>query len=179
MKANILVDQDGHARLAGLELVTIVSDQTGFITSESVTSYGISQWMSPELIHPDQFSSYGGRPTKASDCYALGMVIYEVLTGRAPFAPLKAYIIVRMVIDGERPGRPGGVNGIWFTDNLWKMLGLCWATDSHSRPSIEAVLECLEQVSGTWKPLPPQVNEGVEEDENDWDLTVLMVSILF
>jgi hypothetical protein len=37
--------------------------------------------MSPELLDPEMFGLpelEGERPTKQSDCYALGMVIYEV-----------------------------------------------------------------------------------------------------
>ena len=34
--------------------------------------------MSPELLDPDQFGITDSRPTKQSDCYALGMVVYEV-----------------------------------------------------------------------------------------------------
>jgi len=37
--------------------------------------------MSPELLHPERFGipeSEDNRPTRQSDCYALGMVIYEV-----------------------------------------------------------------------------------------------------
>ena len=37
--------------------------------------------MSPELLYPERFGipeSEGDRPTRQSDCYALGMVIYEV-----------------------------------------------------------------------------------------------------
>jgi hypothetical protein len=37
--------------------------------------------MSPELLNPEMFGipqSEGDRPTRQSDCYALGMVIYEV-----------------------------------------------------------------------------------------------------
>jgi hypothetical protein len=37
--------------------------------------------MSPELLDPEMFGipqSEGDRPTRQSDCYALGMVIYEV-----------------------------------------------------------------------------------------------------
>ena len=37
--------------------------------------------MSPELLDPERFGmpeSENNRPTRQSDCYALGMVIYEV-----------------------------------------------------------------------------------------------------
>jgi hypothetical protein len=37
--------------------------------------------MSPELLHPEMFGvpqSEDNKPTRQSDCYALGMVIYEV-----------------------------------------------------------------------------------------------------
>ena len=46
--------------------------------SESVDpSGGTYRWMSPELLDPRSFCSKG-RPTRESDCYALGMTIYEV-----------------------------------------------------------------------------------------------------
>ena len=34
--------------------------------------------MSPELLDPEMFGLDNNRPTKQSDCYALGMVVYEV-----------------------------------------------------------------------------------------------------
>jgi hypothetical protein len=34
--------------------------------------------MSPELLDPDRFGISNSQPTKRSDCYALGMVVYEV-----------------------------------------------------------------------------------------------------
>ena len=129
--------------------------------------------MSPELLDPDQFGFKDSRPTKESDCYALGMVIYEVLSGQAPFAPFKDFIVMRKVIEGERPERPEGVEGTLFTDDLWATLNLCWTTEPESRPSIEAVLECLERVSMTWRPPSPQADEDVEMDEDDWDLTTV------
>ena len=48
-----------------------------------------------------------------------------------------------------------------------------------NRPSIEAVLERLEQLSRTWNPPSPQVDEDAEKhDDNDWDL-VLTVPLIF
>lgn len=129
--------------------------------------------MSPELLHPDQFNLADSQPTKESDCYALGMVIYEVLSGQVPFAPLKNFVVARKVVDGERPARPEGVKGAWFTDELWATMELCWATQPENRPYIAAVLECLEQVSRDWEPPPPQTEESVVEmDEDDWHFTL-------
>lgn len=177
IKLNILIDQNGHARLADFGLLTIVSDSTNFASSNSVTVGGTTRWMSPELLHPDQFGLEKSRPTKESDCYALGMVIYEVLSGQLPFAPLRDFIITRKVVDGERPGRPDGAKGVWFTDGIWEMVNLCWVAQAANRPSIETVLERLEQVPGTWKPPSPQVDEDVEmSEDDDWNTILMTVS---
>jgi len=107
--------------------------------------------MAPELLHPEMFGLRDSQPTKESDRYALGMVIYEVLSRQVPFASSANAVVMRKVLDGERPKRPQGEEGAWFTDDLWKMTELCWVARPESRPSIEAVLECLGRVP--W-PLP-------------------------
>jgi hypothetical protein len=106
--------------------------------------------MSPELLDPEQLNLKEGPPTKESDCYALGMVIYEVLSGQVPFAPLRNLIVPQVVLKGERPGRPGGREGVWFTDDLWKVLNLCWEAQPGDRLSVTTVFECLELASKTW-----------------------------
>jgi len=131
--------------------------------------------MSPELLDPDQFESSDGRPTRESDCYALGMVIYEVLSGKAPFAPLKEFIVMRKVLEGERPSMPEGAEGAWFTGELWTALNLCWATLPEDRLGIEAVLERLSQASGIWEPPSPRAKDDSEEDDSDWDLTTEVI----
>lgn len=121
--------------------------------------------MSPELLDPDHFSFKNGKPTKESDRYALGMVIYEVLRGQAPFTPFRNLIVMRKVIEGERPGRPEGSERVRFTDELWEMLELCWSPQPAKRPTLEAILECLEHVSMAWRSLPPSVDGAVRTDD--------------
>jgi len=57
--------------------VSLISNDTLM----SFTGGGTRRWMSPELLDPERLwmpESEGNRPTTQSDCYALGMVIYEV-----------------------------------------------------------------------------------------------------
>ena len=126
--------------------------------------------MSPELFYPDQSGTKDTRPTKQSDCYALAMVVYEVLSGQAPFTPFHYCIVIRKVIDGERPTRLNGQEGKWFTDDLWRTLDQCWATEPQSRPGAGVLLECLERVSGDIGVSSEQVDENVEIDRDDLDV---------
>ena len=93
MKANILINKDKRACIADFGLTTITGTMTHIPTKTpqnpvipnklltGFTAGGTYRWMSPELLYPEKFGipeSEGNRPTVQSDCYALGMVIYEV-----------------------------------------------------------------------------------------------------
>jgi len=92
-KANILVNKERRACIADFGLSTITGIATraaagvsraSLISNDTLMSFtggGTRRWMSPELLDPERFGmpeSEGNRPTRQSDCYALGMVIYEV-----------------------------------------------------------------------------------------------------
>jgi hypothetical protein len=98
--------------------------------------------MSPELLDPEQFGLKEGGPTKESDCYALGMVIHEVLSGQPPFSQCKGFVVIRKVLAGERPKRPQGDE--LFTDGVWEVLKLCWKPHPRDRINAEGVLSGLE-----------------------------------
>ena len=92
-KANILVNKERRACIADFGLSTITgvtkyaaagASQASLISNDTLMSFtggGTRRWMSPELLDPERFAmpeSEDNRPTMQSDCYALGMVIYEV-----------------------------------------------------------------------------------------------------
>jgi len=167
MKANVLIDENGRARLADFGLLVIVSDLPQPTFSITLAMAGTIGWMGPELLNPEQFGMKDNKPTKESDCYALGMTILEVLSGQVPFTPFRDPAIMLKVIKGERPGRPKGTKGEWFTDDLWRTLEWCWLPQAEDRPDVEAVLKCLEGLSVTWKSPPPRMGDDVQADSND------------
>jgi len=139
---NILIDNNGHACLTDFGSFTIVADQP--TDTASYTQGGTIRWMSPELLNPEEFSLKDGRPTKEADCYALGMVIYEVLSGHVPFAQYRDLGVVWRILKGERPERPRGKNETLFTDDIWGVSELCWAHQPRDRLSASGVLVRLE-----------------------------------
>ena len=101
-----------------------------------------------------------------SDCYALGMVIYEVLSGQTPFSTYNSYEIHHKVRDGKRPERPQGEAGKLFTDGIWNMVEDCWKAEPSERITAKDILQGLEG-----KPYPSRspsdLNEGVVEVDAD------------
>ena len=182
LEANIMINRDGHACITDFSLLVITPDKENFISAISYLEGGTIRWTSPELLDPEPFGLEDGRQTKESDCYALGMVVYEVLSGRVPFAQYKDTVVIRKVMEGERPGRPRGTRAMWFTDGLWRMLELCWEPQPPDRPSLKALLQCLEGATRpSWSPSPTST-EGeldVGTDINDsLDFTVTNPSTL-
>ena len=141
--------------------------------------------MSPELFDPRAFNLADSRRTKHSDCYALGMVIYEVLSGRIPFPQHGHYEVVLGVSKGERPERIEGHGRAWFVDDVWSILECCWEPNPDDRPSVSVVLRCLEKVSSSWIPPSPRTlaslpittspgrnsDPGTEESTNESELS--------
>lgn len=70
---NILLSNEGRIKLSDFGLARNVSNRT-----ESQEVLGTVGYMAPELVT-------GGLATKASDIYACGIMLYEMLVGKRPF----------------------------------------------------------------------------------------------
>jgi serine/threonine-protein kinase len=89
--ANILVTADGSVKLLDFGIAALVSDRADRADSATATR---TAWRAgtPEYASPEQIR---GEPvTTATDVYALGVILYELLAGSRPHAPR----------DEERPG---------------------------------------------------------------------------
>jgi eukaryotic-like serine/threonine-protein kinase len=83
---NIMVDAEDRIKLIDFGIAANVS-------SRRITFTKLSQTMgTPDYISPEQVK--GKRGDARSDLYALGVMLYEMLTGRVPFVGPNAFIIM-------------------------------------------------------------------------------------
>jgi hypothetical protein len=143
-------------------LLTIGSDLTSGADSFNGIGYSV-RWMSPELLNMEE-SNEGPSPTQESDRYALGMVIYEVLSGTIPFHQYPEPGALLRIVRGKHPRLPEGEQGVWFTKELWEMLKLCWSGRPGDRPGLDAILRCLQGVTRPSR-LPSCVSESIIRDK--------------
>jgi serine/threonine protein kinase len=116
----------------------------------TITAGGTPLYMAPELWNPERFGKTSSRPTQPADVYALGMVIYEVLTGFDPFYDKKfgkSYELVPRVLNGARPTKPDHAEHIGFGSGTWELVKECWKKEPTKRPTVEQVLAHLAHVS--------------------------------
>src|SRR3954471_439705 len=94
---NILL-HDGSALVADFGIALAASKASGARMTETGMSLGTPHYMSPE-------QAMGEREiTARSDVYALGAVLYEMLTGEPPFTGATAQAVVaRVVTESPRP----------------------------------------------------------------------------
>ena len=97
---NILIAADGTLKIADFGLAKAVGSDAGLTRTEAVLG-------SPSYMAPEQASGNARLVGPTADVYALGAILYEMLTGRPPFqamTPIETLELVRSA-DPVRPRR--------------------------------------------------------------------------
>jgi serine/threonine protein kinase/Tfp pilus assembly protein PilF len=149
---NVMVDEDGNARIMDFGIAQ--SPESKGITGAGVM-IGTPEYMSPEQVE-------GKVTDQRSDIYSLGIMLYEMVTGRVPFEGDTPFTI-GMKHKGETPKDPKELNA-QIPEDLSRMILRCLEKDKDKRyqsagevrselANIEKNIPTTERVSPKRKPI--------------------------
>src|SRR5262249_9069326 len=136
--ANLMIDTDGEPIVMDFGLARKVGEDTKLTTPGKIL--GTPAYMSPEQVEGDPKKI--GHPT---DIYSLGVVLYQMLTGRVPFQGSFTSILHK--IASEQPEKPSSISmdiaeGSPLERTCLKMMA---KSPADRYPSMAAVAEALEE----------------------------------
>jgi len=135
--SNIIIDKDGNARIMDFGIAR--SLRTKSITGEGVI-IGTPEYMSPEQVE-------GKDVDQRSDIYSLGVILYEMVTGRVPFEGDTPFTI-GVKHKSEQPRNPRELNA-QLPEGLSRVILRCLEKDKDKRyqraEELRADLEKIEQ----------------------------------
>jgi serine/threonine protein kinase len=99
--ANLMIDSDGEPIVMDFGLARKVDEDTQVTTPGKIL--GTPAYMSPEQVEGDP--KHIGH---ATDIYSLGVVLYQMLTGRVPFQG--SFTSILRKIGSEQPQKPSAIN---------------------------------------------------------------------
>ncbi|WP_030771637.1 serine/threonine-protein kinase [Streptomyces sp. NRRL F-2664] len=135
-----------------LKPANVLLDERGGRMTPMLTDFGIARLAdSPGLTRTHEFvgtpayvapESAEGRPqTSAVDIYGAGILLYELLTGRPPFAGGTALEVLHRHLS-EEPQRPSTV-----PEPLWTVIERCLRKEPNERPSAANLARGLRVVA--------------------------------
>ncbi|KOG49672.1 serine/threonine protein kinase [Streptomyces virginiae] len=135
-----------------LKPANVLLDERGGQMKPMLTDFGIARLAdSPGLTRTHEFvgtpayvapESAEGRPqTSAVDIYGAGILLYELLTGRPPFAGGTALEVLHRHLS-EDPQRPSTV-----PEPLWTVIERCLRKEPNERPSAQSLARGLRVVA--------------------------------
>jgi serine/threonine-protein kinase len=135
--SNIMIDKEGNVRIMDFGIARSLKAKG--ITGAGVM-IGTPEYMSPEQVE-------GKEVDQRSDIYSLGVILYEMMTGRLPFQGDTPFTI-GMKHKGETPQNPKELN-THISDDLDRVIMRCLEKDKEKRHQsageVRSELESIEK----------------------------------
>jgi TolB-like protein/Tfp pilus assembly protein PilF len=152
--SNIMIDRDGNARIMDFGIARTAE-------SERITDHGAIVG-TPEYMAPEQIE--GKEADRRADIYSLGIILFEMMTGRVPFegdTPLSVALMQKTA----RPPDPRDLNA-QTPDAMCPVIARCLEKDRGARyqriEELAAELHGIaEAIGAVGRPRPQGAGEGL------------------
>lgn len=151
--SNILFTPDQDIKIGDFSIAQIQTEED---TAEPGDMLGSPRYMSPEQLREEQISSQ-------TDLYSLGVVLYELLTGRPPFSADNFQALVNQVLNEEPPSLTDQRADISVALNAIAQKALCKDTAGRYQTG----LEFATHLAGLFDHLEKPENDISEQDKFD------------
>ena len=151
---NVLVTPDWHAKILDFGLARRIESRDAGKPSSSGLSFGIGgqlagtlPYMAPEILH-------GEVASMQSDLWALGILLYEMLTGKLPFEGLTFFETSFLIMASPPPPLPRSVPA-----NLSRVVKRCLEKDQRKR--YKSTYDIVQDLRRLWNlPLTGRQHQG-------------------
>ena len=118
---NVMIREDGVLKLMDFGIAQIIDNQKLTLTGQLI---GSPAYMAPELI--------SGRPLdQRTDLFSLGILLYQLATGRLPFSGRNPHEVLNRIADGDYP--PAATVCPLVDRDLEDIIALALASDPDER----------------------------------------------
>ena len=97
---NVMLLRNGNLKITDFGIAKIPSSEQLTMTDKAI---GTVHYISPEQVNGN------GNTSTVSDIYSVGIILYEIMTGKLPFDGENAFLIARKQMD-EEPRNPREIN---------------------------------------------------------------------
>ena len=141
--SNIMLTPSGHVKVMdfGLAVVTSASpdEATAHFSEELKTRVaGTLPYMAPEVLQ-------GEKATSAADAYGLGVVLYEMATGRQPFRGKTDAVLIAEILK-QSPPQPRQINAS-LPRPIDELILALLSKNAAERPAMSEVIDRLTDVT--------------------------------
>ncbi|XP_072232756.1 receptor-interacting serine/threonine-protein kinase 4 [Leuresthes tenuis] len=154
---NVLLDSSLNAKLTDFGLAKFYHSVTRTSKKDTTEEGGTINYMPPEAFG----ISYS--PTRASDIYSYGILLWSIVTGKKPYANALSSIVRFRIPQGDRPSldeircQTAGRAGL---TRLMDLMQKCWEAKPSQRPSS---FECTSVTEELYKMHKHAIHDAVHQ----------------